>query len=101
MPQSQDIHLNDSNTHRGQIARTAACPGKHLDACICCEKCMRQAHASLAQEMHAPKCNAPLPVKGMADVIIMSAAAVAQYQQKSKTCHPENTVKKKYTSTEI
>src|SRR3954462_14858756 len=41
------------------------------------------------------RCNAPLPMKGMADVIIMSATAVAQYQQKSKTCHPESTVKRK------
>src|SRR5438270_12450673 len=40
-------------------------------------------------------CNAPLPVKGMADVIIMSATAVAQYEQKSKTCHPESAVKRK------
>src|SRR3954470_4825829 len=55
MPQSQDIHLNNSEIHRGPIPRTAACPGKHLDACICCETCTRQAHASLAQEMHAPK----------------------------------------------
>src|SRR5436189_6229494 len=31
----------------------------------------------------------------MADVIIMSTTAVAQYQQKSKTCHPESTVKRK------
>ena len=31
----------------------------------------------------------------MADVIIMSATAVAQYQQKSKTCHPESTVIRK------
>src|SRR5436190_21412676 len=55
MPQSQDIHLDNSEIHRGPTARTAACPGKHLDACICCETCARQAHASLAQEMHALK----------------------------------------------
>src|SRR3954469_8737848 len=55
MPQSQGIHLNNSEIHRGPTARTAACPGKHLDACICCETCTRQAHASLAQEMHAPR----------------------------------------------
>src|SRR4051812_47811731 len=54
MPQSQDIHLNHSKTHRGPTARTAG-QGKHLDACIYCETCTRQAHASLAQEMHAPK----------------------------------------------
>src|SRR5436189_148300 len=67
MPQSQDIHLDDSEIHKGPTARTAACPGKHLDACICCETCTRQAHASLGAhisclpQMHAySKVHAPV-----------------------------------------
>src|SRR3954465_14404226 len=55
MPQSQDIHLNDSKKHRGQTTRIAAGKGKHLDVCIYRKTCTCQAHASLAQEMHAPK----------------------------------------------
>src|SRR3954469_13791406 len=54
--------------------------------------CITRAKQNLISNI---SCNAPLPVKGMADVIIMSATAVAQYQQESKTCHPESTVKRK------
>src|SRR5436190_4697745 len=55
MPQSQDIHMNVSKTHRGQTVRTAG-QGKHWDACMHLWQDMRApAHASLAQEMHAPK----------------------------------------------
>src|SRR4051812_26833922 len=52
MPQSQDIHLNN---HRGQIL-TIAGQGKCLDACMRPWQDMHApAHASLPQEMHAPK----------------------------------------------
>src|SRR3954471_4977907 len=55
MPQSQDIHLNDSKSHRGQTVTTAG-QSKHLDACMRLWQDMRApAHASLAQEMHTPK----------------------------------------------
>src|SRR3954470_22227974 len=55
MPQSQDIHLNNSETYRGPTARTAG-QGKHLDAYMHQWQDMRApAYVSLAQEMHAPK----------------------------------------------
>src|SRR3954470_21908513 len=55
MPQSQDIHLNDSKNHIGQTV-TIAGQGKNLDACMRLWQDMRApAHASLAKEMHAPK----------------------------------------------
>src|SRR3954466_15473528 len=55
MPQSQDIHLKDSKNHRGQTITTAG-QDKHLDACMRLWQDMRApTHASLAQEMHAPK----------------------------------------------
>src|SRR4051812_28080250 len=55
MPQSQDIHLNDSKNHRGQTVTTAG-QGKHLDACRRPWQDMHTpAHASLPPKMHAPK----------------------------------------------
>src|SRR3954464_3700705 len=55
MPQSQDIHLNNSETYRGPTARTAG-QGTHLDAYMRLWQDMHApAHVSLAQEMHAPK----------------------------------------------
>src|SRR4051812_18771586 len=47
--------MNISGNHRGPTARTAG-RRKHLDACMRLWQDMRApAHASLAEEMHAPK----------------------------------------------
>src|SRR4051812_21445397 len=55
MPQSQDIHLNVSKNHRGQTITTAG-QGKRLDTCMRPWQDMHApTHASLPQEMHAPK----------------------------------------------
>src|SRR3954468_19141572 len=55
MPQSQDIHLNNSETHRGPTARAAG-QGKRLDAGMRPWQDMpAPAHASLPLKMHAPK----------------------------------------------
>src|SRR4051812_2516019 len=55
MPQSQDIHLNNSETHRGPTARAAG-QGKRLDAGMHPWQDMpASAHASLPPKMRAPK----------------------------------------------